>query len=1403
MRFNSAYDMSLTSMPVEIDPAKEYEISFDILNENAADLTVTVQEYDCLYTTTRSRERTFELEPSSEWQTLSFSFTPNYYSRYIEVKIEAPYGAYNLYIDNVSAGEMQPLITKITDTIGRTVTFDYGEKAETLADSAVTVTVTSPDGENAHTMTYNRASYTSTTKYKEMNEQRHCWYLDYADTEGNGNIAYYEYFGGHDGTEYTKLYTCHNSKTQSASVGFFNKPVLSSVRRNNRKTIFEYEKTRKNLGTRGFYDSMRVNRCYQEYATTQNNTVVYEGVLNDTQYSYSGVYNGTAYTDETGYPNYSFDADTALGEQWTFTKTTNKTEKTTISNGVIIKTEDITNGITNEYTYGSDFKDLPTLVKNTITDGEESKIGYIVLDYDNTGRTISESAYVSSEIYANSALLDKYTTHYTYGDYGQITEKKYYNNENGAQITESNTYDALGRLTKSTDSCGSVTEYTYSSGNQPTKITVYDPQNMDGLLGGNAVTDIAYDGYGLYPISETEHYNGQTAVTSYTYEYLFGNVLSITNPDGGTREYIYDGSGRVQYEFSGLIQANGRMFYYIDYHTYLPHMNAAGFSTRVLQLELIARYAKFLDSTQVYQCSNTGYVYEYNGTLAVKMITDYTRPLESGTEYEVSGESYYTDNRDRLVKYTDREGNSTLYTYDTQDRLLGVTLPNGTAYAYTYDDIDLIADVSLADGSNRITTKYDDYGNIISRTVYPNGSTTYSEYFTYDIAGNVLSYTDPNANKTEYEYDNAGRLIKTILPDGTIAEARYTAFDTPSAEKLYSENGEEYSRITWSDERGGTNAKFYAWDKRLMYSDDYTHNAMGQTSSSKHGAYEYSYVYDEEGNPTGKFSGDAAIVRMYNQYGIDVSGSNDASVTITQYIYDAIGRVSTVNQGRKSMTYSYNLNDLVTDFTTPFELTSSYGYDANGRITSVSAGSKSYGYTYTPSGMVESISYPNRITVSYSYDNANRVTSIVTKKGTAVIESIAYTYDGNGNVLTQTRNGSTTTYTYDNLNRLKTANYNGDTVTYTYDASNNRTSEIYSDGTEKYYTYDSFNRLQSVETDGIITDVYEYDTAGALIKHNDIVYTYDKWGKLASVTDGENITEYTYDADGIRTSKTGTVYYTNPNGIVIAEADGNLNETAQMVYGNGILSRKIETDWYYYITNAHGDVIAVTDENGNVVNRYTYDAWGNTLSEEETIPNPIRYAGQYYDEELNMYYCRARYYDPAIGRFTSIDAEEGDISNPLDWNQYVYCRNNPVYYVDWDGKKVYIVGNQITAQAGFRLSTGKGIIVDENYNIALINEISFGGALDVGIGIGGYLATIDTDSIYDVQGGSFELGGSVSPIKIGPLSLGAGYDMTISLGGNKCKEKIYSINAGLGFMPAEGHAQLSYTAVYTPWYMLY
>ncbi|MEG6510998.1 RHS repeat-associated core domain-containing protein [Desulforamulus ruminis] len=108
---------------------------------------------------------------------------------------------------------------------------------------------------------------------------------------------------------------------------------------------------------------------------------------------------------------------------------------------------------------------------------------------------------------------------------------------------------------------------------------------------------------------------------------------------------------------------------------------------------------------------------------------------------------------------------------------------------------------------------------------------------------------------------------------------------------------------------------------------------------------------------------------------------------------------------------------------------------------------------------------------------------------------------------------------------------------------------------------------------------------------------------------------------------------------------------------------------YYYLYNGHGDVSHIIDTDGNIVNEYRYDEWGNILSQTEQIKNPFKYAGEIYDAETGLYYLRSRYYDPSIGRFITKDSYEGDIVNPLSLNLYAYCANNPLLYIDPSGHK--------------------------------------------------------------------------------------------------------------------------------------
>ncbi len=249
---------------------------------------------------------------------------------------------------------------------------------------------------------------------------------------------------------------------------------------------------------------------------------------------------------------------------------------------------------------------------------------------------------------------------------------------------------------------------------------------------------------------------------------------------------------------------------------------------------------------------------------------------------------------------------------------------------------------------------------------------------------------------------------------------------------------------------------------------------------------------------------------------------------------------------------------------------------------------------------------------------------------------------------------------------------------------------------EYEYTYNKNNQLTS-ETfyfpnapEERYTTNYTYDENGNQTGD----YTYDARNRQVSYQDYNTSATYTYRPDGLRASKTVTTW----NGIVttthfvwdganmVYEYTSSPTNGTSYLYGIGLLARKTSAGSDYYAFNAHGDVTRV-GEPDDYDRIYLYDAFGNIISYNSGDTNPFRYAGQYFDNETQTYYLRARYYNPRIGRFTTEDTH-WNISNMIygdnpvtvngrnipdimsytqSLNLYTYCAGNPVMYVDPTG----------------------------------------------------------------------------------------------------------------------------------------
>ncbi len=174
---------------------------------------------------------------------------------------------------------------------------------------------------------------------------------------------------------------------------------------------------------------------------------------------------------------------------------------------------------------------------------------------------------------------------------------------------------------------------------------------------------------------------------------------------------------------------------------------------------------------------------------------------------------------------------------------------------------------------------------------------------------------------------------------------------------------------------------------------------------------------------------------------------------------------------------------------------------------------------------------------------------------------------------------------------------------------------------------------------------------------------------------------YTYNPNGLRRSK--HVLLTLEQRF-ICSGDSMVYECELLypangtvyVYGINLISARNSsgTD-IFYLYNAHGDVVQLVNSSGTVVKEYSYDAFGVEYDIDSDDDNPFRYCAEYFDWETGTIYLRARYYNPANGRFTQQDGWGfGNIHDPLSLNLYIYCRHNPIRYYDPSGHYVSSYG---------------------------------------------------------------------------------------------------------------------------------
>jgi RHS repeat-associated protein len=694
-------------------------------------------------------------------------------------------------------------------------------------------------------------------------------------------------------------------------------------------------------------------------------------------------------------------------------------------------------------------------------------------------------------------------------------------------------------------------------------------------------------------------------------------LTQVVYPDKTYEKYTYDEEGNI----SSFTNRDSKTVYY----TY-DAMNS---------LESI-----------VYQDGST-VKYEYNGTGEIKKVTD-QRGNSTEYQYDSLGRLEYVFNSakpDEKIQYIyttkpypdemlDAKGNRFIYSYNSNGKLEVIKYSDNTTYEMKYDAAGRLSTVK--DQNGKVTKyDYDDAGNVEKVTLaYGIEGKEETWVYAYDEAGNLKSITDPRLKETKMEYDSVGRLKKQILPLKMYLEASYN---------------DDKKEVTVTDYNKNSIVYKYDNNMRLDVKEVGAENTVD-------------FDYTNEG---------------YVKKVVDKNGT-------TSYEYDDLYRlIKRTNPDNSTIEYFYDWTGNCTGVKTKGGATS-YVYDVYNRLSKVIANdNKTTQYLYDAVGNLEYILHQDGYKTQYIYDDQNRLTDVKRIKPDGKTVEYSYHYDlgyaGERKKVTES-NGRIVEYDYDDCYRLKEEKITDPVlgnrvITYKYDKAGNRL-EKNDNGIITVYDPDDNNRIISEGS-----NKYIYDDNGNLktkVEGNSTTtYAYDGENRLISVTQTEsgttNVETYEYDWEGNRISKTTngvvTKYLVDSNGLaqVIEELDGNDNLLVYYTYGNDLISQTRSGVTSYFQYDGLGSTRRLTDEDGNVTDTYVYDAFGNILNRTGTTENSYMFAGEQYDANSGFYYLRARYMNPAIGNFITMDPYSGSLYDPTSLHKYLYANASPVNFIDPTG----------------------------------------------------------------------------------------------------------------------------------------
>lgn len=902
-----------------------------------------------------------------------------------------------------------------------------------------------------------------------------------------------------------------------------------------------------------------------------------------------------------------------------------------------------------------------------LTTGQQTTFTYNT-NADNTKTTIVTYPKTSSEPGWSFVEED------TYDSKGRVIKKVSKPVSNSAEwITHEYGYDANGNRTSFKDGLGNTTKYCY-----------------DVDYAGAAIS--ASRGNQTRLIAPPPAYGSNLPVTLYKYDDK-NNLIQTVSPKG-----VASGTSA---DCATNLTANLNSTYATDF----------AYDTET-KTKLISTTNRYNEPGVGQKTVITKYEYSdpANPGLPTKMIAP--RGNTGVTpDYSFATTNTYFNSGSKagmLESVTIPSGAVTKYDYDAIGQQISMTDPKGNisggipaehTWQYVYDNEDRIlftkAPAPVAGQAQLVTeNRYDTVGN---KTVVidVNGQVTRYVYDERDSLKEAhqspSTWTDPSVSptdliKSEYQYDNLGNLTRTIRAKGNSADEHTIDYVFDGLNRVT----REIQYPSWPATTP-TLVTIYTYDKNsnrtslkdpLVKTTIYSYDALNRLTKITYNnstTPNATYSYDSNGNRT----------KM-----VDGTGT-------TNYTYDELDRMLSVQSpGPKTIGYRYDLDGNRTKLIYPDNTAVAYTFDKTNRLESlVDWSNRKTSYEYFVDSMPKRVNNQmNGTSANYTYDNAGRLTQVWNKEGENTITQHTYQMDAAGNrthtdevltngyyagPITSDRQG-TIDYNYDKLYRLTKENrqlpipQNDEILDYAYDPVGNRLSETITNLVAKRtdFTYDKADRIKTAS--GNIDEVYTVDANGNMTKRGSSggdTFTYDQANRMYNALSYR----YIYDGDGKRTKVLKVGLFTTTVNTYLYDVNQDLpvllqDKDNKYVWGLDLLytvNASNEPGVYHY--DGLGSMRAITDvrtpDRPRIQMYEEYKAFGVEGYSNRTYNQPFKFTGEQKDEwpQAEYIYMRARYYDPAIGRFMTRDTVAGDTKEPLSLNRYTYVQNNPVNFTDPSG----------------------------------------------------------------------------------------------------------------------------------------